>query len=32
MAKSFKNLPRPGDAAIQKKPSERDFFDLTVGP
>ena len=32
MAESFKNLPRPGDAAIQKEPSERDFFDLTVEP
>lgn len=30
MAKSFKNLPRPGEFAPSNKPaSERDFFDLT---
>jgi hypothetical protein len=29
MAKTFKNLPRPGDTAAPKPTSERDFFDLT---
>lgn len=33
MAKSFKNLPRPGESASSQKPaSERDFFDLTDEP
>ena len=29
MAKTFKNLPRPGETATPKPTSERDFFDLT---
>ncbi|TPG59476.1 hypothetical protein [Hymenobacter nivis] len=29
MAKTFKNLPRPGEAAAPKPTSERDFFDLS---
>lgn len=29
MAKTFKNLPRPGESAAPKPTSERDFFDLS---
>lgn len=29
MAKTFKNLPRPGEVAAPKPTSERDFFDLS---
>lgn len=29
MAKTFKNLPRPGEPAAPKPTSERDFFDLS---
>jgi hypothetical protein len=29
MAKTFKNLPRPGEPAAPKPISERDFFDLS---
>ena len=29
MAKTFKNLPRPDEAATPKPTSERDFFDLS---
>jgi hypothetical protein len=29
MAKTFKNLPRPGEGAALKPTSERDFFDLS---
>ncbi|GAB3306741.1 hypothetical protein ACFQT0_26405 [Hymenobacter humi] len=29
MAKTFKNLPRPGDPKAAKPTSERDFFDLS---
>ena len=29
MAKTFKNLPRPGEATAPKPTSERDFFDLS---
>lgn len=29
MAKTFKNLPRPSEAATPKPTSERDFFDLS---
>lgn len=29
MAKTFKNLPRPGESAALKPTSERDFFDLS---
>ena len=29
MAKTFKNLPRPGESTTPKPTSERDFFDLT---
>ena len=29
MAKTFKNLPRPGEAPTPKPTSERDFFDLS---
>ena len=29
MAKTFKNLPRPGEPTAPKPTSERDFFDLT---
>ena len=32
MAKTFKNLPRPGQVAIPKPTSERDFFDLSDEP
>ncbi|WP_125921654.1 hypothetical protein [Hymenobacter lapidarius] len=32
MAKTFKNLPRPGEPTIPKPISERDFFDLTDEP
>ena len=29
MAKTFKNLPRPGELTASKPTSERDFFDLS---
>ena len=29
MAKTFKNLPRPGESAAPKPTSERDFFELS---
>ncbi|OGX85387.1 hypothetical protein [Hymenobacter glacialis] len=29
MAKTFKNLPRPGESTVPKPTSERDFFDLS---
>ncbi len=32
MAKTFKNLPRPGEPAASKPTSERDFFDLSDEP
>lgn len=32
MAKTFKNLPRPGETTAPKPASERDFFDLTEEP
>lgn len=32
MAKTFKNLPRPGDLTAPKPTSERDFFDLSDEP
>ena len=32
MAKTFKNLPRPGELPVPKPISERDFFDLTDEP
>ena len=32
MAKTFKNLPQPENAATSKRASERDFFDLTDDP
>ena len=32
MAKTFKNLPRPGEPTAPKPISERDFFDLTDEP
>jgi len=32
MAKTFKNLPRPGEPTAPKPTSERDFFDLSDEP
>jgi hypothetical protein len=32
MAKTFKNLPRPGESTAPKPTSERDFFDLSDEP
>lgn len=32
MAKTFKNLPRPGEPTAPKPTSERDFFDLSDVP
>jgi len=32
MAKTFKNLPRPGEPTAPKPASERDFFDLSDDP
>ena len=32
MAKTFKNLPRPGEPTAPKPTSERDFFDLSDDP
>jgi len=32
MAKTFKNLPRPGELTAPKPTSERDFFDLSDEP
>lgn len=32
MAKTFKNLPRPGEPPAPKPTSERDFFDLSDDP